>query len=430
MSDRDTEANSRAVRHFYEGNPYPPPVADLEDVRRLWQDPARRRADHHLHWPARAYSEAQSILVAGCGTSQAARYALRQPKAQVIGIDVSPTSIRHTESLKDRHALSNLEVRVHPIERVGELGRRFDRVVCTGVLHHLADPDAGLRALSDVLKPDGAMHLMVYASYGRAGVYMLQDYCRRLGIGTTDAELRDLADTLMSLPEGHPLAHLLAHAPDFRSRAGLADALLHPNDRAYSVAEFLDFIDRAGLHFQRWVRQAPYLPQCGDPGTTPHRDRLLRLAPAERYAALELLRGTMVRHSAIVSHRDGSEDGGTVRFDSDDWLDFVPIRLPDTVCVRDRPPRGAAAVLINKGHSYGDLFLPIDRVEKKLFDAIDGHRTTAGIMQLATGPQRQEQARAFFERLWWYDQVVFDTSRRIAGGNAEAVPESGRARSQ
>jgi 2-polyprenyl-3-methyl-5-hydroxy-6-metoxy-1,4-benzoquinol methylase len=62
--------------------------------------------------------------------------------------------------------------------------------MCTGVLHHLPDPDKGLRALHDVLMPESAMHLMVYASYSRAGVYLLQDYCRRLGIGTTAAEIR------------------------------------------------------------------------------------------------------------------------------------------------------------------------------------------------------------------------------------------------
>lgn len=76
------------------------------------------------------------------------------------------------------------------MERVGELGRSFDKVVCTGVLHHLPDPDEGLRALQDVLNPDGVMHLMVYAAYGRSGVYMLQEYCRRVGIEHTEEEIQ------------------------------------------------------------------------------------------------------------------------------------------------------------------------------------------------------------------------------------------------
>jgi len=39
-----------------------------------------------------------------------------------------------------------------------------------------------LSALWIVLKPDGAMQLMVYAPYGRAGIYMLQEFCRCGGI--------------------------------------------------------------------------------------------------------------------------------------------------------------------------------------------------------------------------------------------------------
>ena len=96
---------------------------------------------------------------------------LRWPEAQVTGIDFSATSVRHTEELKRKYNLDNLQVRQLPIERAGELETSFDQIVCTGVLHHLADPDAGLRALRDVLKPDGAMHLMVYAPYGRTGIY-------------------------------------------------------------------------------------------------------------------------------------------------------------------------------------------------------------------------------------------------------------------
>ena len=233
-----------AVRDFYNLHPYPPPVDDLDEYRQRWQDEGRRRADFHLHWPDKAYRADLTVLVAGCGTAQAAKHALRQPACHVVGIDISETSVLHTETLKRKYHLTNLEVYQLPVERAGELGRSFDEIVCTGVLHHLADPDAGLRALREVLKPDGAMHLMVYAAYGRAGVYMLQDYCRRLGIGNTEKEIRDLANTLRALPQDHPLARLLGESADFRSQAGLADALLHPRDRAYTVPELFDFVER------------------------------------------------------------------------------------------------------------------------------------------------------------------------------------------
>jgi hypothetical protein len=89
--------------------------------------------------------------------------------------------------------------------------------------------------------------------------------------------------------------------------------------------------------------------------------------------------------------------------------------MPDTVCVQDRLPHGAAAVLINPTHAYRDLLMPIDSTEKCLFDAIDGNRSIGSIVEKTlTSSQANPQldmVRTLFEKLWHYDQVVFDASR-------------------
>ena len=412
MQDRgarraDAAGVAQEVQAFYELHPYPPPVDNLDSYRRRWDD-RRRRAESHLFWPDEPYRDDRSVLVAGCGTSQAAKYALRWPHAQVIGIDVSTTSIEKTEILKRKYSLDNLEVRQLPVERATELGRRFEHIVSTGVLHHLPDPDAGLRALRDVLAPKGAMQLMVYAPYGRAGVYLLQAYCRQLGVGCSAPEIRDLAASLGALPQDHPLVPLLRNAQDFRDEAALADALLNPQDCPYSVPELFDFIGRAGLRFGRWLRQAPYLPQCGALAAFPHQSLLARLPVQAQYAAVELFRGTMVRHSTVVYRNDRPASVQPVHFDDDTWLDYVPVRLPDTICVQQRLPPGVAAVLINQTHTYTDIYLPIDVQQKQFLDAIDGERTIGEIVRKHGDP---DTARALFERLWWYDQVVFAVPR-------------------
>ena len=88
--------------------------------------------------------------------------------------------------------------------------------------------------------------------------------------------------------------------------------------------------------------------------------------------------------------------------------------MPDTICVQERLPPGAAGVLINPTHAYRDLVLPMDSTEKGLFDAIDGNLSIGGIVErtLPTPPTRLQldKARAFFEKLWYYDQVVVDAS--------------------
>jgi hypothetical protein len=88
--------------------------------------------------------------------------------------------------------------------------------------------------------------------------------------------------------------------------------------------------------------------------------------------------------------------------------------MPDTICVKERLPAGAAGVLINQTHAYRDLILPIDSREKGLFDAIDGSSSIGSIVEKTSpSPQTRSQldmARTFFEKLWWHDQVVLDAS--------------------
>jgi 2-polyprenyl-3-methyl-5-hydroxy-6-metoxy-1,4-benzoquinol methylase len=150
---RRVSAGADGVRAFYESHPYPAPLRNLDRHRELYRSPDRRRAWSLLLWPVEKPQENREILVAGCGTSQAAVHALREPDAHVTAIDISETSLRHTRELQRKYALRNLDLHRFAIEDVGQLGGMFDQIVCTGVLHHLPDPDTGLRALRMCWRP-------------------------------------------------------------------------------------------------------------------------------------------------------------------------------------------------------------------------------------------------------------------------------------
>ena len=403
---------SEEVRDFYERMPYPAPLTSLDKHRELYKNRDRRRVEFHLMWPTIQPRPNQEILIAGCGTSQAARYALREPDARVTAIDVSDTSLRHTRELRRKYDLHNLELHQLPIERVREIGRSFDLVVCTGVLHHLPDPDDGLRALRDVLRPSGTMRLMVYARYGRAGIYMMQEYCRLLEIRASETDLRTLGAALEALPADHAISGLLRRSKDFLRLEAMADALLHPQDRAYTVPELYEWLDRCGMSFGRWIEQASYLAECGMVARSPHAARLAALPSRAQHAAVEIFRGTMVSHSFIAYRDDSPDESQPIAFDDGRWRDYVPIALPWTMCVRERLPPGSVAVLINRSHTFTDLICTVDSFEDRLLGAIDGNRTLGEILRLAF-PDGDGEIRAlrFFERLWQYDQIVFDASR-------------------
>ncbi len=393
------------VRRLYESLPYPPPVTDLEAFRDHRQTlDGSPQYYYHLYWPHGERRDDLDILVAGCGTSQAAKLAIQQPDANVTGIDISSTSLRCTEALIEKYSLKNLILKHLPIECVGELEQSFDLIICTGVLHHLPDPDAGLGALRGVLKQNGAMHLMVYARYGRAGVYMMQEYCRRLGVQADDDNLRDLLGTVRKLPADHPLTVFMRNGNDLLTPNGTADALLHPRDCAFTVQEIHDWLERCGMSFARWFLQAPYWPQCGLAARSPHAARLCALPDVEQHAAMELYRGTMITHTFVACRDDCPAESYNIDFATDAWLDYVPTRFNGCKIRQDKLPEGVSAILSNVAHVPKDLALGLNRSQTRLFQAVDERSTIRQILQV-TG-ESVHNARSLFELLWRNDLVL------------------------
>lgn len=141
---------------------------------------------------------------------------------------------------------------------------------------------------------------------------------------------------------------------------------------------------------------------------------MAQLPPLDRHAAAESFRGAMVRHTVIAYRADHPAGLPPAGLAGGGWARAVPIRMPDTICLEERLPPGAAAVLINQMHTDADRYLPIDSTEKALFEAVDGRRSMAEIADGVSGAgdagERRASTREFFEHLWLWDHVVFDAS--------------------
>ena len=264
-----------------------------------------------------------------------------EPDARVTAIDISETSCAIPAIFK--RSMTYETCAPPACDRADRRARRDvrpDRL--HGVLHHLSDPDAGLRSLRNVLTVDGAMHVMVYAPYGRAGVTMMQDYCRLLGIGVRDADLRDLGETVQALsirPSDRRRRETgEGFRPAGRARRRVAQP---PGSRLFRAA---------ALRLARAVRpQVRALARAGALSSAVRSDRahaawrrvLQRFPRAAQHAAMELLRGTMDRHSFVAYRDDREREAQPITFEGDAWRGFVPVRLAmDADTIKDRaPPR-------------------------------------------------------------------------------------------
>ncbi len=322
MSDDDPRDD--VVSRQYEKWTYPAPIQDLVPwLRNNWQlfDPSHA---HRILWPDREYQPDLDILIAGCGTNQAAVFAYTNPAATVVAVDISQASLDHQRYLKDKHKLSNLELHLLPIEELPTLERDFDLIVSTGVLHHLADPEVGMNVLTECLRRDGALAVMLYAKIGRIGVEMMQSVFRDLGLRQDEGSVKIVKETIAGLPQAHPVRSYISLAPDLKFDAGLVDTFLHGRDRSYTVEDCLDLITAAGLEFQDWFYKSNYYPQQL---TTPRNEfsaAVDALPEDKMWSVMERVNTSNACHFFIACRPDRPKESYTIDFSSKACADYVP----------------------------------------------------------------------------------------------------------
>ncbi|MEM7191092.1 MAG: class I SAM-dependent methyltransferase, partial [Pseudomonadota bacterium] len=254
-----------AVRQHYEAFPYPARDPVDEATRLITGSPSHPvEIDHFLFAGRRDWSQPFRALVAGGGTGDGLvmltqKLADLGCPAEVTYIDMSEASREIAEA---RIAARGLSVRFITGDLLSAPDHGpFDYIDCCGVLHHLPDPDAGFRALAEALSPDGGMGLMVYAPHGRSGVYPLQDAFGALFDGLPPGDrIGPARAALERLPEAHPFRRNTVVGDHRDGDAGLYDLLLHSRDRAYSVSELTDALDRAGLALAGLLEPVRYDP--------------------------------------------------------------------------------------------------------------------------------------------------------------------------
>ncbi|MDB5674557.1 MAG: Methyltransferase type 12 [Sphingomonas bacterium] len=188
---------------------------------------------------------AADILIAGCGTGrEAAHWALRCPDAQITAIDISPASLAFAAERCAAAGIGNITFHQLDLHNVATLGRQFDAVVCSGVLHHLADPERGWAAITGVLKPGGVMSLMVYSAYVRLRVMRARHLLADLhALPLSDAVLRAARARLMrDMPT-------IAGSFDFYTLTGVHDLLFHEQEDPFDITRIMRGMEALGLDF-------------------------------------------------------------------------------------------------------------------------------------------------------------------------------------
>ncbi|QQP89949.1 methyltransferase [Skermanella sp. TT6] len=375
------------LRAQYEAYPYPARDPRDEAKRLLTGSPGHLDEVNHYVFGGRLGGSRGGtapfrVLFAGGGTGDGTIMLAQQAAdaglaAEITYLDLSDASRAVAERRAEARGLTGIRFRNGSLLDLEGLGS-FDYIDCCGVLHHLEDPAAGLRSLLSALAPGGGIGLMVYGTFGRTGVYPLQDALRTLADGLSDPERIDLAKRLLkTLPPTNWLKRNPFIGDHQESDAGLYDLLLHSRDRAYTVPELAELASGCGLAITAFIEPARYDPAryIADPRV---RRRLEGLDTVARAALAEQLSGSMAKHVCYLVRPEDAADAVAAPGD----LDMVPVLRDFDGAAIARGLKPGAGLRADLGGM--PVNLPMPRLAGPLLARIDG-RTSVGKLYEALG---------------------------------------------
>lgn len=392
------------VKAQYEQFPYPP--RNPENERRFLHASITECLDalnHYGYGGQRNFHRHFRALCAGGGTGDSTIFLaeqLRGSEAHIVYLDLSQASMDVAKARAAARGLSNIQWVQGSLLDLPTLGLGlFDYINCSGVLHHLENPDAGLNALCQVLAPGGVMGLMLYAKYGRTGIYHMQQLLRFVAENESPDTKLGLCKTLLgNLPETNWFRHSERWFNDLKNGdAALYDLLLHSQDRAYSIPELYDFVEATGLKIVTFLGDNAY-----DPSVHIKDKKLLSRVQAmdkkNQHAIGELLAGRITSH-VFYAARD------IVPPPTPDGLDMVPSfpvnTAPDIYeelyhLLKAKP----GGVLFKT--EYGAARVPSHPAMARLVKCMDGKRSLREIYAkaLAMGDGKRPELQEAFTLLY------------------------------
>lgn len=316
LSERDLQQ----VQDHYLDYPYPyrNPEDDKVRLLKVYGD-YLGEINHFLFEGKKDFTKGFRTLIAGGGTGDSTVYLAKQladiAGSEVVYLDFSKSSMEIAQKRAEYQGVRDKITWIHDsIFNIPKLNLgKFDYITCTGVLHHLESPDAGLKILADALTDDGGIGIMVYAQYGRTGVYQIQEALRMInkGITSRQEEVKNGWSLVNSLPNtnwysrGQELLADHIHHGDI----GMYDMFLHKQDRAYTVPQIYEFAEKAGLNFVDY--SSAHSRIMLKPETYFKDPEFLKKIQAldirTQQGICEIMCGSIIKHSFYVSKKKSSK---------------------------------------------------------------------------------------------------------------------------
>lgn len=235
---------SQNVREQYEENPYPrwKTVSANSDIGKINSDKIE-------------------ILIAGCGTGmEPASMTQLYPNANFTCVDLSLSSLAYAiRQCGDLNLLDQMNFMQADILELGSLDKKFDIIYSSGVLHHMDDPEAGLKVLQSLIKDDGVMNIAVYSEVARPHVIAARYYIAKENMGSSAQNMRYMREVIMDHPD--EVMRKCMSAGDFFTLSQCRDLIFHVQEHRFTIPKIKDLLERNNLLFLGFFDLSQYKVQ-------------------------------------------------------------------------------------------------------------------------------------------------------------------------
>ncbi len=244
--DNITDNISKKVRDQYEENPYPrwrfaniTPKNNFLSILNNAIRPNKINVNNQ--------NIAQNVLIAGCGTGQQLVYKTSYENSNIVAIDLSLSSLAFAKRKMQELKHNNIEFLQGDILSLNKLNKKFDVIECVGVLHHLKNPEDGLRILLDNLKPNGYLKLGLYSEYARKHIVELREFVKTNNFKSNINDIRKFRELAKSSKDN--IFQKINYNFDFYSTSSVRDLIFHVQEHRYTLPKISNLLKKFDLEF-------------------------------------------------------------------------------------------------------------------------------------------------------------------------------------
>ena len=242
-----TDTISKKVRDQYEENPYPRwRYTNINPKNNFFSILNNNIYPNKIISNTNALK--RNILIAGCGTGQQLANNASYENFDILAVDLSLSSLSFAKRKMQELNHTNIEFLHGDILNLNNLNKKFSVIECVGVLHHLKDPEEGLKVLLNILEPNGYLKLGLYSDYARKHIVETRKLIKKYNFENNISNIRNCREIIKNDKDNKSFQKL-NYNYDFYSTSNFRDLIFHVQEHRYNLIKISKLLKKYDLEF-------------------------------------------------------------------------------------------------------------------------------------------------------------------------------------